>query len=100
MMLFLKIAQHPRSLKLGYNDPQNLWRKGDPEDIRKVLEASPEYQKAKDELKKKSIGYRLVGKYWPQWEPMVWGTIIAALATLGSHWDMGRSFETFFTTFY
>jgi deoxycytidine triphosphate deaminase len=62
--------------------PQNLWRQGKPEDIWKVLEASPEYQKAKDELKKKSIGYRLVGKYRPQWSPTVWVGIIGALATL------------------
>jgi deoxycytidine triphosphate deaminase len=70
----------PPELITWRNELQNPWRKGEPEDIWKVLEASPEYQKAKEDLKKKSLGYRLVGKYWPQWEPMVWATIIAALA--------------------
>ena len=64
------------------NDDQNLWRQGNPEDIWKVLEASPEYQKAKEDLKKKSIGYRLFSKHWPRWSPTVWGAIIGPLATL------------------
>jgi len=73
----------PPELQSWIDDQHNLWRKGDPEEIRKVLEASSHYQKAKDELKQQSIGYRLLGKYWPQWEPMVWATIIAALAAIG-----------------
>jgi deoxycytidine triphosphate deaminase len=72
----------PSKLKAWINDPQNRWRKGEPEEIWKVLEASLDYQKAKDELKKKSLGYRLVGKHWPRWSPTVWATIIAALATI------------------
>jgi deoxycytidine triphosphate deaminase len=72
----------PSELQSWIEDQHNLWRKGDPEEIRKVLEASSHYQKAKDELKKKSIGYRLVGKHWPRWSPTVWATIIAALATI------------------
>ena len=64
------------------DDPQNRWRQGNPEDIWKVLEASPEYQKAKEDLKKKSIRYRLFSKYWPRWSPTVWTGIIGALATL------------------
>jgi deoxycytidine triphosphate deaminase len=72
----------PPKLKAWINNTQNPWRKGEPEDIWKVLEASSDYQKAKEELKKKSIGYRLVGKYWPRWEPMVWATIITALAAI------------------
>jgi deoxycytidine triphosphate deaminase len=70
----------PPELQSWIDDDHNLWRKGYPEEIRKVLEASPDYKKAKDELKKKSIGYRLLGKYWPQWEPIVWVTIIGTLA--------------------
>ena len=73
----------PRELQNWINDPQSRWRKGDADDIWKVLEASSEYQKAKDELKKKSIRYRLVFKYLPQWEPMVWATIIGTLAAIG-----------------
>jgi hypothetical protein len=77
-------CRRPKKLSdwLFNEDPQNRWRQGKPEDIRKVLEASPEYQKAKDELKKKSIGYRLVGKHWPRWSPTVWVGIIGPLATL------------------
>lgn len=73
----------PPQLIRFLNEPEsNPWRKGDKNDILKALEQSPdnEYKKAKDELKKQSIGYRLLGKYWPQWEPMVWATIIGALA--------------------
>jgi len=70
----------PPELLKWRDDEDNLWRQGDPEEIRKVLEASPDYKKAKDELKKQSIGYRLLGKYWPQWEPIVWVTIIGTLA--------------------
>ena len=47
----------PSELQSWIEDQHNLWRKGDPEEIRKVLEASSHYQKAKDELKKKI--YRL-----------------------------------------
>ena len=77
-------CRRPKKLSdwLFNDDPQNRWRQGHPEDIRKMLEASPEYQTAKDELKQKSIGYRLVGKHWPQWSPTVWAGIIGALATL------------------
>jgi len=70
----------PPELLDWLEDPQNRWREGNKKDIGDVLKASSEYKKAKDELKKQSIGYRLLGKYWPQWEPMVWATIIAALA--------------------
>lgn len=72
----------PQELKNWLNDSQNLWRRGDKNDILKVLEQSSEYKKAKDELKKKSLRYRLFFKYFPQWEPMVWATIIGALATI------------------
>ncbi|MEG4106266.1 dCTP deaminase domain-containing protein [Microcoleus sp. S13_C5] len=72
----------PSKLKAWINDPQNRWRKGEPEEIWKVLEASSGYQTAKDELKKKSIRYRLVFKYLPQWDATVWAGIIGALATL------------------
>ena len=72
----------PPELRSWLNDSQNLWRKGDKNDILKALEQSSEYKKAKDELKHKSIRYRLVFKYLPQWEPMVWATIIAALAAI------------------
>lgn len=70
----------PPELRSWLNDSKNLWRKGDKNDILKALEQSSEYKKAKDELKQKSIRYRLVFKYLPQWEPMVWATIVAALA--------------------
>ncbi|TAG16713.1 MAG: hypothetical protein EAZ39_16265 [Oscillatoriales cyanobacterium] len=73
----------PPELRSWLNDSQNLWRKGDKNDILKALEQSSEYKKAKDELKQKSIRYRLVFKYLPQWEPMVWATIVAALAAIG-----------------
>lgn len=73
----------PRELQNWINDRQNRWRKGDPDDIWQMLRASVEYQKVKDELQKKSIGYRLFSKYLPPWEPMVWATIIAALAAIG-----------------
>jgi deoxycytidine triphosphate deaminase len=76
-------CETPPPLKNWILDEKNLWRKGAPEEIWKVLEASSEYKKAKNELKKKSIRYRLVFKYLPQWEPMVWATIIAALAAIG-----------------
>lgn len=72
----------PQELKNWLNDSQNLWRRGDKNDILKVLEQSSEYKKAKDELKKKSLRYRLFFKYFPQWEPMVWATIIGTLATI------------------
>jgi len=72
----------PSDLQSWIYDEQNLWRQGNPEEIWKKLKASPEYQTAKDELKQKSIGYRLVGKHWPRWSPTVWATIIAALATI------------------
>ena len=73
----------PPELRSWLNDSKNLWRKGDKNDILKALEQSSEYKKAKDELKQKSIRYRLVFKYLPQWEPMVWATIVAALAAIG-----------------
>jgi deoxycytidine triphosphate deaminase len=73
----------PPELRSWLNDSQNLWRKGDKNDILKALDQSSEYKKAKDELKQKSIRYRLVFKYLPQWEPMVWATIVAALAAIG-----------------
>jgi len=72
----------PPELINWLDDSQNRWRKGKPEDIRKVLEPSSGYQTAKDELKQKSIGYRLVGKHWPRWSSTVWVGIIGALATL------------------
>jgi deoxycytidine triphosphate deaminase len=72
----------PQDLKDWLKDPLNRWRKGEPEEIWKVLEASSKYQEAKKDLKKKSLGYRLVGKHWPRWSPTVWATIITALATI------------------
>ena len=72
----------PPDLKDWLKDPLNRWRKGEPEEIWKVLEASSKYQEAKEDLKKKSIGYRLVGKHWPRWSPTVWATMIATLATI------------------
>jgi deoxycytidine triphosphate deaminase len=73
----------PRDLKNWIDDPNNRWRQGEPEDIGKKLEESSAYKKAKNELEKKSILYRLVFKYLPQWEPIVWATIIGALAGIG-----------------
>jgi deoxycytidine triphosphate deaminase len=73
----------PQELRDWLDDPQNRWREGNRKDIGDVLKASSEYQKAKEELKKKSIGYRVFGKHWPQWDATVWVGIIAALATIG-----------------
>lgn len=75
----------PPQLIRWLNDPQNQWRRGDKNDILQALKQSPdnEYKKAKDELKKKSLRYRLVFKYLPQWDAMIWATIMAALATIG-----------------
>ena len=74
----------PKKLRdwLLNNDEQNRWRQGNPEEIWKKLKASSQYQTAKEELEKKSIGYRLVGKHWPQWSPTVWTGIFGALATV------------------
>ena len=75
----------PPELKDWLEDRQNRWRKGNKKDIGDVLKASSEYKKAKDELKNKSLRYRLFFKYLPQ-DPTVRGAIIGAfigaLATL------------------
>jgi len=75
----------PPQLIKWLNEPQNQWRKGDKNYILQALKQSPDnqYKKAKEDLKKKSLRYRLFFKYWPQWEPMVWATIIGALAAIG-----------------
>lgn len=72
----------PQDLKDWLNDRENRWRKGEPEEIWKKLKASSQYQTAKNELEKKSIRYRLVFKYLPQWDTTLWAGIIGALATL------------------
>lgn len=73
----------PPQLIRWLNDQNNQWRKGDKNELLKALKQSPddEYKKAKDELKNKSLRYRLFFKYLPQ-DPTVRGAIIGALATL------------------
>jgi len=89
----------PPELNQWINDSQHQWRKGDEEALKRELEKLPEYQQAKNELKKKSIRYRFIFKYFPQWEPMIWLTamlvmigIVQTIPTIVSWFN--KSFST------
>lgn len=72
----------PPELINWLNDLQHQWRKGDKEALGRVLEQSPEYKEAKNELKKKSIRYRFIFKYFPQWEPIIWFTALLVVVEI------------------
>ena len=72
----------PSELNSWISDRNNQWRTGDKDAIWKVLKMSPEYQEAQNELKSKSIRYRFIFKYLPQWDAVVWWTAIGATAAL------------------
>ncbi|MBW4665217.1 MAG: hypothetical protein KME01_13605 [Chroococcus sp. CMT-3BRIN-NPC107] len=71
----------PPELNRWLNDLSNLWVKGDSSTLEKILKQSAEYNHVKDELKQKSIRYRFIFKYLPQWEPNVWFNAVIAVGT-------------------